>query len=51
MFSQLFTSRRLFRKYRMLETINIVVAALTSCGVISLVTDANKEYVLIKVAT
>lgn len=38
-------------KYRMLETINIVVAALTSCGVISLVTDTNKESVLIKVAT
>lgn len=36
-------------RYKLLETINVVVAALTSCGVVSLVTD--QECMFVKVVT
>ena len=36
-------------RYKLLETINVIVAALTSCGVVSLVTD--QECMLVKVVT
>lgn len=37
------------QRYKQLETINIIVAALTSCGVVSLV--SNQECILLKIVT
>lgn len=38
-------------RYKILETINIIAAALTSCGVFSLITKVNEECLLIEIGT